>query len=79
MSLRWARMAATAVLASLLTAASASAATPSAYVYATSWSQTVRQYAADDAGLLSELSPGEVGGAGATSVGAAATPDRRSL
>jgi DNA-binding beta-propeller fold protein YncE len=77
--LRWARMAATAVLASLLTAASASAATPSAYVYATSWSQTVRQYAADDAGLLSELSPGEVGGAGATSVGAAATPDRRSL
>ena len=50
MSFRLARMAAAAVLASALTAASASAATPSAYVYATSWSQTVRQYAADDAG-----------------------------
>ena len=53
MSFRLARMAAAAVLASMLTAASASAATPTAYVYATSWSQTVRQYAADDAGLLS--------------------------
>jgi DNA-binding beta-propeller fold protein YncE len=79
MSLRWARMAAAAVLASLLTAASASAATPSAYVYATSWSQTVRQYAADDAGLLSELTPREVGGVGLTSFAVAASPDRRSL
>jgi DNA-binding beta-propeller fold protein YncE len=72
-------MAAAAALASLLTAASASAATPSAYVYATSWSQTVRQYSADDAGLMTDLMPREVGGAGLTSVGAAASPDRRSL
>jgi 6-phosphogluconolactonase (cycloisomerase 2 family) len=79
MSLRWARMAAAALLASLLTAVPASAATPSAYVYATSWSQTVRQYAADDAGLLSELAPREVGGVGLTSFAVAASPDRRSL
>jgi len=79
MSFRLARMAAAAVLASLLAAASASAATPSAYVYATSWSQTVRQYAADDAGLLSELTPREVGGVGLTSFAVAASPDRRSL
>jgi DNA-binding beta-propeller fold protein YncE len=72
-------MAAAAALASMLMAASASAATPSAYVYATSWSQTVRQYSADDAGLLTDLMPPEVGGAGLTSVGAAASPDRRSL
>ena len=78
MSFRLARMAAAAVLASALMAASASAATPSAYVYATSWSQTVRQYAADDAGVLSPLTPPrwdrpDVDGA------AAASPDRRSL
>jgi 6-phosphogluconolactonase (cycloisomerase 2 family) len=79
MSLRLARMAAAAVLASLLIAVPASAATPSAYVYATSWSQTVRQYAADDAGLLSELAPREVGGVGLTSFAVAASPDRRSL
>ena len=78
MSFRLARMAAAAVLASMLTAASASAATPTAYVYATSWSQTVRQYAADDAGLLSSLTPPEVG-TGVTSTAAAASPDRRSL
>jgi DNA-binding beta-propeller fold protein YncE len=79
MSLRWAGMAAAAVLASLLIAATASAATPSAHVYATSWSQTVRQYAADDAGLLSELAPREVGGVGLTSFAVATSPDRRSL
>jgi DNA-binding beta-propeller fold protein YncE len=79
MSFRMARMAAAAVLASALMAATASAATPSAYVYATSFTETVRQYAADDAGLLSELAPSEVGGAGVTSIAAAASPDRRSL
>jgi DNA-binding beta-propeller fold protein YncE len=78
MSFRCARMAAAAALASLLTAGSASAETPSAYVYATSWSQAVRQYSADDAGVLSALTPPEVG-AGLTSTGAAASPDRRSL
>ena len=78
MSFRLARMATAAVLASVLTAASASAATPSAYVYATSWSETVRQYTADDAGMLSSLTPPEVG-TGLTSTAAAASPDRRSL
>ena len=78
MSFRLARMAAAAVLASALTAASASAAAPSAFVYATSWAQTARQYVADDAGLLSPLTPPEVG-TGLTSTAAAATPDRRRL
>jgi DNA-binding beta-propeller fold protein YncE len=71
-------MAAAAALASMITAASASAATPSAYVYATSWSQTVRQYSADDAGLLSSLTPPAVG-TGLTSTAVAASPDRRNL
>jgi DNA-binding beta-propeller fold protein YncE len=78
MSFRLARMAVAAVLASVLTAASANAAAPSAFVYATSWSQTARQYQADDAGVLSPLAPPEVG-TGLTSTAAAATPDRRSL
>jgi DNA-binding beta-propeller fold protein YncE len=78
MSFRRARMAAATALASMLTAASASAATPSAYVYATSWSQTVRQYSADDAGLLSSLTPPAVG-TGLTSAAVAASPDRRNL
>ena len=78
MSFRLARMAAATALASALMAASASAATPSAYVYATSWSQTVRQYATDDAGVVSSLTPPEVG-TGLTSSAAAASPDRRSL
>ena len=78
MSFRMARMAAAAVLASALTAASADAATPSAFVYATSWSQTARQYAADGTGVLSPLTPPDVG-TGLTSTAAAATPDRRSL
>jgi DNA-binding beta-propeller fold protein YncE len=78
MTFRLARMAVAAVLASVLTAGSANAATPSAFVYATSWSQTARQYVADDAGVLSPLTPPEVG-TGLTSTAAAATPDRRSL
>jgi DNA-binding beta-propeller fold protein YncE len=78
MSFRLARMAAAAVLASALTAASASAAAPSAFVYATSWSQTAGQYAADDAGVLASLAPPDPG-TGLTSTAAAATPDRRSL
>jgi DNA-binding beta-propeller fold protein YncE len=78
MSFRLARTAAATALASALMAATASAATPSAYVYATSWSQTVRQYAADDAGVLSSLTPPEMG-TGLTSSAAAASPDRRSL
>jgi 6-phosphogluconolactonase len=71
-------MAATAALASMLAAGSASAATPSAYVYATTASQSVRQYSANDGGLLSALTPPTVG-AGLSSSGAAASPDRRSL
>jgi DNA-binding beta-propeller fold protein YncE len=78
MTFRLARMAVAAVLASVLTAASANAAAPSAFVYATSWSQTARQYVADDAGVLSPLTPPEVG-TGLTSTAAAATPDRRRL
>jgi 6-phosphogluconolactonase len=78
MSFRLARMAAAALLAGALTAASADAATPSAFVYATSWSQTARQYAADDTGLLEALTPPEVS-TGLTSTAAAASPDRRSL
>jgi DNA-binding beta-propeller fold protein YncE len=78
MTFRSARMAAAAVFASALMAASAQAATPSAFVYATSWSQTARQYTADDAGLLSPLTPPDVG-TGLTSTAAAASPDRRSL
>jgi DNA-binding beta-propeller fold protein YncE len=78
MSSRWARMAAAAALASMLTAGSASAATPSAFVYATSWSQAVSQYSADDGGLLSALTPPDVG-TGLTSTAAASSPDRRSL
>jgi DNA-binding beta-propeller fold protein YncE len=79
MKSRWARMAAAAAIACALTAGTASAATPSAYVYATSWIQTVRQYSADDGGSLSNLMPSEIGGGGLTSISAAASPDRRSL
>lgn len=61
----------------MLAAGSASAATPSAYVYATSWSQGVRQYLADDGGSLSAPVPDV--GAGIMSSAAAASPDRRSL
>ena len=62
----------------MLAAGSASAATPSAYVYATTGSQSVRQYLADDGGFLSAMTPPTVG-AGLSSAGAAASPDRRSL
>jgi YVTN family beta-propeller protein len=78
MSSRLARMAAIAALAMVLTAATGQAATPSAYVYATSWDQTVRQYAADDAGALAPLEPEWVD-AQSTSKGAVATPDGRYL
>jgi DNA-binding beta-propeller fold protein YncE len=78
MSFRLARMAAAAVFASALTAASANAAAPSAFVYATSWSQTASQYAADEAGLLSPFAPPDPV-TGLTSTAAAASPDRRSL
>jgi DNA-binding beta-propeller fold protein YncE len=78
MSSRWARMAAAAALASMVMAGSASAATPSAYVYATSWSRSVDQYSANAAGSLFALTPPDIG-AGLKSSGAAASPDRRSL
>ena len=78
MSLRLARMAAVAALATVLLGATAQAATPSAYVYATNWDRTVRQYAADDAGALAPLVPAPAA-AGTTSKGAVATPDGRHL
>ncbi len=78
MSSRLARTAAIAVLAMTLMAGTAQAATPSAYVYATSSEQTVRQYAADDAGALAALDPAGLD-AGSTSKGAVATPDGRYL
>ena len=61
MSSRLARTAAIAVLAITLMAGTAQAATPSAYVYATTSEQTVRQYTADDAGALAPLDPLAVG------------------
>jgi DNA-binding beta-propeller fold protein YncE len=78
MSSRLARTAALAALATVLMAAAAHASTPSAYVYATSWQQTVRQYAADDAGALAPLVPAQVD-AQSTSKGAVAAPDGRFL
>jgi DNA-binding beta-propeller fold protein YncE len=75
---RLARMAALAALAMVVTSAAAHAATPSAYVYATSGEQTVRQYGADDAGALAPLDPARVD-ARSTSKGAVATPDGRYL
>jgi len=71
-------MAVVAALATFLTGATAQAATPSAYVYATNWDRTVRQYAADDAGALAPLVPAPAA-AGTTSKGAVATPDGRHL
>ena len=73
MSSRLARTAAIAAVALTLTAATAQAATPSAYVYATSSEQTVRQYAADDAGALASLDPARLD-AGSTSKGAVRQP-----
>lgn len=78
MSPRAARMA---MLAALLLAlpASAQAAAPSAYVYATSWdAQGARQFAADDTGALAPLAPPDVA-AGSSSTGAVASPDGDSL
>jgi DNA-binding beta-propeller fold protein YncE len=75
------RLARTALATALVLAVAspaARAATPSAYVYATSWDQVVRQYEADDAGLLQDLSPPDAP-AGNTSTSAAVSPDDRSL
>jgi YVTN family beta-propeller protein len=56
----------------------AHAATPSAFVYATSSNPKIAQYSADDAGLLTPLSPALVP-AVSTSTGVAASPDGRTL
>jgi DNA-binding beta-propeller fold protein YncE len=75
-------MARTATLAALvfaLSSATAHAATPTAHVYATSWDAAgVHQYAADETGILSPLTP-PAAPAGTTSTGAVASPDARSL
>src|SRR4051794_2237957 len=79
MSPRLARTATLAALVFALACATAHAATPTAYVYATSWdADGARQYAADDAGILSPLTPPSAP-AGITSTGAVASPDGRSL
>jgi YVTN family beta-propeller protein len=78
MSPRSARTATLAALVLALTAATAQAASPSAYVYATSFDRLVRQYAADSAGMLSALTPPDAAAADASS-GVAASPDGRSL
>jgi len=78
MSPRTARTATLAALVLAITSATAQAETPSAYVYATSFDNLVRQYSVDSAGMLQPLTP-----AGATaddaSSGVAASPDGRSL
>jgi YVTN family beta-propeller protein len=73
---RTATLAAALVLA--ITPASAQAATPSAYVYATSFDRLVTQYQADTAGMLSALTPPDATSADASS-GVAASPDGLSL
>jgi YVTN family beta-propeller protein len=78
MSPRSARTATLAALVLAITPGIAQAATPSAYVYATSFDRLVRQYAADDAGMLSALTPPEATSDDASS-GVAASPDGRSL
>lgn len=75
---RLARMALATALVLVVASPAARAATPSAYVYATSSNPTVSQFAADDSGDLSALSPALVPGVG-FSTGAAASPDGRSL
>jgi YVTN family beta-propeller protein len=67
-----------AALVLAITAATAQAATPSAYVYATSFDKLVRQYAADGSGLLWALNPPDATADDASS-GIAASPDGRSL
>jgi DNA-binding beta-propeller fold protein YncE len=72
-------MATLAALVFALACTTAHAATPTAFVYATSWdAQGARQYAADDAGNLWPLTPPNAP-TGDTSTGAAASPDGRSL
>jgi len=79
MSPRLARTATLAALVFALAGATAHAATPTAFVYATSWdAQGARQYAADAAGTLWPLTPPSEP-TGNTSTGAAASPDGRSL
>jgi YVTN family beta-propeller protein len=78
MSPRSARTATLAALVLAITPASAQAATPSAYVYATSFDGVVRQYSADSAGMLAPLAPPDATANNASS-GVAASPDGRSL
>jgi YVTN family beta-propeller protein len=78
MSPRSARTATLAALVLAITSATAQAATPSAYVYATSFDRLVRQYSADSAGMLSALTPPDASAADASS-GVAASPDGTSL
>jgi 6-phosphogluconolactonase len=78
MSSRSARTATLAALVLAITSASAQAAMPSAYVYATSFDRLVRQYSADSAGMLSALTPPDAT-ADDVSSALAASPDGRSL
>src|SRR5919197_833147 len=78
MSPRLARTATLAALVLAVTAASAQAQTPSAYVYATSFDRVVRQYSADAAGSLAPLVPPSAP-ADDASTAVAATPDGHSL
>jgi 6-phosphogluconolactonase len=78
MSPRTARTATLAALVLAVLPAYAQAQTPSAYVYATSFDRVVRQYVADDAGMLSPLTPPDAT-ADDTSRGVAASPDGRSV
>jgi len=78
MSPRSARTATLAAIVLALTSATAQAATPSAYVYATSFDRLVNQYSADSAGMLSALTPPDAAAADASS-GVAASPDGRSV
>ena len=78
MSPRTARTATLAALVLALTSATAQAATPSAYVYATSYDRVVSQYSADTAGTLQPLAAPDAGADDASS-GVAASPDGRSL
>lgn len=78
MSPRVARTAILTALALAVAAPAAAAADPAGFLYASSSSLTVRQYAADPAGLLAPLAPAEApAGHGETAM--AASPDRRSL
>jgi 6-phosphogluconolactonase (cycloisomerase 2 family) len=78
MLFRSAKTAMATALALVAVAPAARAATPSAYVYATSTNPSVSQFSANDAGDLSALSPATVPNIG-YSAGAATSPDGRSL